>query len=75
MVGVGIGGLPCAYELRKKLGKSHRVTLAGSSPYFELTPSNPWIAVDWRKCEKTRVDMRKPLDSKRPDTRLSPAQT
>jgi len=64
VVGAGVGGVPCAYELRKKLSKSHRVTLVGSSPYFEFTPSNPWIAVGWRKCEKTRVDMREPLDSK-----------
>ena len=64
VVGAGVGGVPCAYELRKKLGKAHRVTLVGSSAYFEFTPSNPWIAVGWRKCEKTRVAMREPLDSK-----------
>lgn len=64
VIGAGIGGVPCAYELRKRLGKDHRVTLVGSSPYFEFTPSNPWIAVGWRRCEKTRVELRKPLDSK-----------
>ncbi len=64
VVGAGVGGVPCAYELRKKLGKDHRVTLVGSSPYFEFTPSNPWIAVGWRKCEKTRVEMRGPLGDK-----------
>src|SRR5688572_32196964 len=64
VVGAGVGGVPCAYELRKKLGKNHRVTLVGSSPYFEFTPSNPWIAVGWRQCEKTRVAMREPLDDK-----------
>lgn len=64
IVGAGVGGVPCAYELRKKLGKEHRVTLIGSSPYFEFTPSNPWIAVGWRNCEQTRVDLREPLESK-----------
>jgi sulfide:quinone oxidoreductase len=64
VVGAGVGGVPCAYELRKKLGKEHRVTLIGSSPYFEFTPSNPWIAVGWRTCEQTRVEMRHPLESK-----------
>ena len=64
VIGAGVGGVPCAYELRKKLGKNHRVTLVGSSPYFEFTPSNPWIAVGWRQCEKTRVAMRGPLDDK-----------
>jgi sulfide:quinone oxidoreductase len=41
VVGAGIGGVPCAYELRKKLGASHQVTLVGSTPHFEFTPSNP----------------------------------
>jgi sulfide:quinone oxidoreductase len=57
VIGAGVGGVPCAYELRKKLAKEHRVTLVGSSPYFEFTPSNPWIAVGRRKCEQTRVEM------------------
>lgn len=64
IVGAGVGGVPAAYELRKRLGKEHRVTLIGSSPYFEFTPSNPWIAVGWRRCEQTRVAMREPLAAK-----------
>jgi sulfide:quinone oxidoreductase len=64
VVGAGIGGVPCAFELRKRLDKTHRVTLVGSSPYFEFTPSNPWIAVGWRRREKTRVEMRTPLESR-----------
>jgi sulfide:quinone oxidoreductase len=64
VVGAGVGGVPCAYELRKALRKEHRVTLVGSSQYFEFTPSNPWIAVGWRTCEKTRVPLREPLESK-----------
>ncbi|HVY81637.1 MAG TPA: FAD-dependent oxidoreductase [Steroidobacteraceae bacterium] len=64
IVGAGVGGVPAAYELRKKLGKQHRVTLIGRSPYFEFTPSNPWIAVGWRTPEQTRVAMQKPLESK-----------
>jgi sulfide:quinone oxidoreductase len=64
ILGAGIAGVPCAYELRKKLDKSHRVTLVGTSPWFEFTPSNPWIAVGWRRCEKTRVGLREPLTSK-----------
>jgi sulfide:quinone oxidoreductase len=64
VIGAGIGGVPCAYELRKKLGKMHRVTLVGTSPYFEFTPSNPWIAVGWRRCDETRVAIQQPLESK-----------
>jgi len=64
IIGAGIAGVPCAYELRKRLSKEHRVTLIGSSDYFEFTPSNPWMAVGWRDREKTRVQLREPLESK-----------
>jgi sulfide:quinone oxidoreductase len=64
VIGAGIGGVPCAYSLRKELGASHRVTLVGSSAYFEFTPSNPWVAVGWRQCEKTRVALAPALDRK-----------
>ena len=64
IIGAGIGGVPCAYELRKRLAKQHRVTLIGSSRYFEFTPSNPWVAVGWRRPEQTRVELRRPLESK-----------
>lgn len=64
IVGAGIAGVPCAYELRKRLGRTHRVTLIGSSAYFEFTPSNPWLAVGWRQRENTRVQLRGPLESK-----------
>ncbi len=64
VIGAGLGGVPCAYELRKRLGKAHRITLIGSSPYHEFTPSNPWIAVGWRNREQTRVALAAPLAAK-----------
>ena len=64
IIGAGIGGVPCAYELRKRLGKEHRVTLIGSSGSFEFTPSNPWMAVGWRNRSQTSVPLREPLESK-----------
>ena len=64
VIGAGIAGVPAAYGLRKKLGKEHRVTLIGSSPYFEFTPSNPWVAVGWRKTEQTRVMLQEPMNNK-----------
>jgi sulfide:quinone oxidoreductase len=64
VIGAGLGGVPCAYELRKRLGAPHRVTLIGASPYHEFTPSNPWIAVGWRQREQTRVALAGPLAAK-----------
>jgi sulfide:quinone oxidoreductase len=64
IIGAGLGGVPCAYEMRKHLGKAHHVTLIGSSAYFEFTPSNPWVAVGWRDRTQTRVSLREPLGAK-----------
>lgn len=64
IIGAGVGGVSCAFELRKRLGKEHRVTVIGSSAYFEFTPSNPWMAVGWREREQIRVRLKEPLESK-----------
>ncbi|HYL03765.1 MAG TPA: FAD/NAD(P)-binding oxidoreductase, partial [Steroidobacteraceae bacterium] len=64
IIGAGIGGVSCAFELRKRLGKEHRVTLIGSSPNFEFTPSNPWMAVGWRERRQISVPLRAPLEAK-----------
>jgi sulfide:quinone oxidoreductase len=55
VMGAGIGGISQVYELRKELGKEHDVVLIGDSDYFEFTPSNPWVAVGWRKDNQTTV--------------------
>jgi sulfide:quinone oxidoreductase len=49
IVGAGVGGMPAAYELRAKLGAGHRITVISAVDYFQLVPSNPWLAVGWRK--------------------------
>jgi len=64
VIGAGLGGIPAAFDLRKQLAKSHRVTLIGARPYFEFTPSNPWIAVGWRTPAETQVHMQQPLEKK-----------
>jgi sulfide:quinone oxidoreductase len=64
VLGAGLGGIPTAYELRKKLDSGHRVVMVGANQYFEFTPSNPWIAVGWRTRDQTRVDMRRPFENK-----------
>jgi sulfide:quinone oxidoreductase len=48
VLGGGIGGLSCAYELKKTLRKQDRITLVSNKPFFQFTPSNPWVAVKWR---------------------------
>jgi len=64
VMGAGLGGVACAYEMKKKVGRDHRVTLVGSNPYFEFTPSNPWLMVGWRTAPDTRVELAKHLAAK-----------
>lgn len=57
IIGAGVGGVPCAYELRNRLPAEHRITLIGTSDRFEFTPSNPWIAVGWRQPKQVAVQL------------------
>lgn len=51
VLGAGIGGMPMAYELRENLRVEDRVTVISDSADFHFVPSNPWVAVNWRKRE------------------------
>ncbi|MBZ0249807.1 MAG: NAD(P)/FAD-dependent oxidoreductase [Burkholderiales bacterium] len=49
IIGAGLGGMPMAYEMREQLRPGDRVTVVGSGPNYHFVPSNPWVAVRWRK--------------------------
>jgi sulfide:quinone oxidoreductase len=57
IVGAGLGGMPMAYEMKEQLGTGDTVTIVGSGPNFHFVPSNPWVAVSWRK----RADIEFPV--------------
>lgn len=57
VLGAGIGGITQVYELRQELGSQHEIILVGDSDRFEFTPSNPWVAVGWRKEKQVTVDL------------------
>ena len=59
--GAGLGGMAAAYEIRAAVGDTHAVTVVGQGPYFNFTPSNPWLAVGWRKPEDIRIEAAAPL--------------
>jgi sulfide:quinone oxidoreductase len=61
VMGGGIGGISAAYELKERLGDGARVRLISDLPCFEFTPSNPWVAVRWRKPEAIRVPLAETL--------------
>jgi sulfide:quinone oxidoreductase len=51
VLGAGIGGIPAAYELKHALGAAHRITVINRGEAFHFVPSNPWVAVNWRRRE------------------------
>jgi sulfide:quinone oxidoreductase len=57
VLGGGIGGVSCAYELKKSLRREDRVTLVSNKPFFQFTPSNPWVAVNWRAKDDIIIDL------------------
>jgi sulfide:quinone oxidoreductase len=57
VLGAGIGGLPMAYDMRKQARPEDNVIVVSNVDYFHFVPSNPWVAVNWRK----RDDIQFPL--------------
>jgi sulfide:quinone oxidoreductase len=49
ILGAGIGGMPAAYEMREILRPGDKLTVISNNSMHHFTPSNPWVAVDWRK--------------------------
>ena len=64
IMGAGIGGMAMAYEMRAKVGKADVVTVVSNTPKFHFVPSNPWVAVNWRKRDEVELEI-EPLLTKR----------
>jgi sulfide:quinone oxidoreductase len=57
VLGAGTGGMPAAYEIKAEIGKDHQVTLINAASTFQFVPSNPWIAVGWRKRKEVSFEI------------------
>ena len=57
IMGAGIGGMAMAYEMRAKAGKADVVTVVSNTPKFHFVPSNPWVAVNWRKRDEVELEI------------------
>ncbi|MEJ2060143.1 MAG: FAD-dependent oxidoreductase [Gammaproteobacteria bacterium] len=64
ILGAGTGGMPAAYEMREALNKEHQVTLINDKDYFQFVPSNPWVAVGWRKRDDITFPIRPYVERK-----------
>ncbi len=65
IMGAGVGGLPCAFEMKEALSKEHTITVIDERKDFQFTPSNPWVAVGWRKKQEISVPLEKTLAKKK----------
>ena len=57
VLGAGLGGTLMAFELGGQLRPGDRVTLIGQSESYQFVPSNPWVAVGWRKPKDIEVHL------------------
>lgn len=64
IIGASTGGLPAAYQMKQALGASHRVTVISNTADFHFIPSNPWVAVGWRKRKDIGFPLRPCLEKK-----------
>lgn len=64
VIGASTGGLPFAYDIKKTLGKTHKVTVISNNPEFNFIPSNPWVAVGWRTPESISFELEPKLKRK-----------
>jgi len=49
ILGAGLGGVIMAYEMKEKVGSRHEVVVVNKGSAYSFVPSNPWVAVGWRK--------------------------
>ena len=74
IIGAGIGGMPMAYEMKELVGAGDKVTVITDAPRFHFVPSNPWVAVDWRKRADIEIEVAPALARKGIDTILQAAR-
>ena len=67
VLGAGIGGVPMAFELKELLGEKADIIVVSQTDYFQFVPSNPWVAVNWRKPKDIKVDLPKVFKKRKID--------
>ncbi|PHR55063.1 MAG: pyridine nucleotide-disulfide oxidoreductase [Robiginitomaculum sp.] len=70
ILGAGLGGVPMALEMRNRARKEDKITVINNRETFDFTPSNPWVAVDWRTPDQIRVELPDMFKKKRVDFKL-----
>jgi sulfide:quinone oxidoreductase len=63
LVGAGLGGVIAAYEIKDQLRGKDRLTVISKGDVYHFVPSNPWVAVGWRK--RSAIEVKLPAIMKR----------
>jgi sulfide:quinone oxidoreductase len=64
ILGAGIGGMSAAYEMKENTRTNDKVTVISDSKHFSFTPSNPWVAVNWRTDKDVQFEIAPYLQKK-----------
>jgi sulfide:quinone oxidoreductase len=67
ILGGGLGGVMAAYEIRQAVRPEDAVTLVTRGDRYQFVPSNPWVAVGWRKPEDIEVSLPSVMKRKKID--------
>ena len=57
ILGAGLGGAIAAFETKNAVGEKARVSVISQGDTFHFVPSNPWVAVHWRKRRAIEVKL------------------
>ena len=57
ILGAGLGGVLAAYEVKGEARSSDRVVMISKGDTYHFVPSNPWVAVNWRKRDAIEVKL------------------
>jgi len=64
VLGAGLGGVLAAYEIKQQLRSEDSLTLISRGDIYHFVPSNPWVAINWRKRESIEVALPKIMKRK-----------
>ncbi|PDT77701.1 FAD-dependent oxidoreductase [Bradyrhizobium sp. C9] len=64
VIGAGLSGTLMAYELLPQLGKDDRLSVISQGALYHFVPSNPWVAVGWRRRDEIEIDLEKVMKRK-----------
>src|SRR4249920_3527707 len=57
VIGAGLSGTLMAYELLPQLRQGDRLSVISQGAVYHFVPSNPWVAIGWRKQSDIEIDL------------------